>query len=176
MGGLLLVIATTMAGSGAATPSAPVDLSVGWLPCTPGAVVPAPPDGWGAIAAGPPPLVDPGPKAVATPVEAADPVSPAGETADRETPADAAAPAEPSERPAFGSLRVTVEPASAEVWIDGRFVATGAELARMSGPLAVAAGSREVVVTAPGFEPVQRQIEVEPDREVRWRVVLVARD
>jgi hypothetical protein len=44
-----------------------------------------------------------------------------------------------------------VKPETASVSLDGSFLATGGELARMVEPLAIASGSHELTVEAPGF-------------------------
>jgi hypothetical protein len=58
------------------------------------------------------------------------------------------------------SFRLAVRPESASVSIDGVFAATAGELASMQGPLAIAAGEHEIVVSAPGFETVSKAIKL----------------
>ena len=55
------------------------------------------------------------------------------------------------------SLVVEVQPAEAGVYLDGEFLATGEELSRMVGPVAITGGSHVVEVRAPGF--ISQQIE-----------------
>lgn len=71
--------------------------------------------------------------------------------------ADAARP--PSSEAA---LRLRIEPASAAVFIDGGFVATAEQLARMEAPLALAAGRHLVEVRAEGYLPLSREVELSP--------------
>jgi len=58
------------------------------------------------------------------------------------------------------SLRLEVQPAAASVYLDGAFLATGEELARMVGPLAVAAGSHVLEVMAPGYVAQKLTFEI----------------
>jgi hypothetical protein len=64
-------------------------------------------------------------------------------------------------RSPMASLRLTVRPDSATVYIDGKRVATGAELARMVQPLAVTAGAHAIVVQADGFTERSLTVEIE---------------
>ena len=65
-----------------------------------------------------------------------------------------------SSAPDAAALKLKVSPEEASVSIDGSFVATGRELARMQGPLAIPHGSHTITVGAPGFESVTRTLEV----------------
>ena len=65
------------------------------------------------------------------------------------------------EEPAGASLRLVVLPETASVLIDGRFVATGEELARMETPLAVSPGSRRIEVRAAGYRPYEQLVAFE---------------
>lgn len=83
--------------------------------------------------------------------------------------------AAPAPKPG-AALRLRVSPEAAMVSIDGVFVATGRELARMEGPLATTAGEHLVSVRAPGFveqsksvrlaegETLEIEIALSPDR------------
>ncbi len=62
--------------------------------------------------------------------------------------------------PRDSALRLRVLPEEAEISIDGRFVATGRELARMQGPLVTAPGHYVIDVVAPGFEGARRAIDL----------------
>lgn len=85
-------------------------------------------------------------------------------------------PAAESARKPTAALTLRVSPESAEVSIDGVFVATARELGRMEGPLATTAGEHVVSVRAPGFaeasksvrlaegEIVELEISLSPDR------------
>ena len=59
------------------------------------------------------------------------------------------------------SLRIGVDPTSASVSIDGKFVATGSELRQMENPLAMTPGAHLIEVEAPGFTGVARNIVLE---------------
>jgi hypothetical protein len=70
------------------------------------------------------------------------------------------------------SLRLEVRPAAASVYLDGHFLATGGELAKMVGPLAVAAGSHVLEVMAPGYVAKKLSIEIERGELEEIRIVL----
>ncbi len=78
-----------------------------------------------------------------------------------------------SEQPGAGSLRVVVRPLEASVYLDGAFLAAGAELAGLTGPLAVASGRHEVEVMAPGYVAQRRVIEVVSGATVELNVELL---
>jgi len=59
---------------------------------------------------------------------------------------------------ARAALRLRVSPESATVSVDGVFVATARELGLMEGPLAVTAGKHQVVVRAPGYLEISREV------------------
>jgi len=75
-----------------------------------------------------------------------------------------------------GFLRMRVEPRDAAVYLDGGFLASGDELARMHGALPLAAGTHRVEIARPGFgteeriltigegESVTLEVELEPSR------------
>jgi hypothetical protein len=62
--------------------------------------------------------------------------------------------------PKGAALKLTVNPDTASISIDGAFVATARELARMEGPLAVPPGGHVVEVSAPGFQTTTRTVEL----------------
>jgi len=110
-----------------------------------------------------------------------------GGTAD-EPPPPAAAP-DPRLRPDLGtrsrppmatqvrvgaSLRVLVEPLDAAVTVDGEYVATGAELARMTQALAVAPGAHLIEVAAAGYRPHRLEIELVKGELKEINIVLSA--
>jgi hypothetical protein len=72
------------------------------------------------------------------------------------------------------TLRLQVRPSHAAVLIDGAFVASGSELAKMEAPLAIAAGSHTVTVEAPGHTSDTRTIEVGPGQVMELEIVLAA--
>ncbi|HEX2253201.1 MAG TPA: hypothetical protein VHQ65_08035 [Thermoanaerobaculia bacterium] len=73
----------------------------------------------------------------------------------------------------LGSLRLRVEPREAAVYLDGRLVGTGDDLARLRRGLAVNAGVHRVQVVHPDFpEGYDAEIEVEPGEDLEVEVVL----
>lgn len=70
------------------------------------------------------------------------------------------------------ALRLRVRPPSAAVWIDGAFVASGGELAKMEAPLAIAAGSHTIKVEAPGHTGDTRTIDLRPGQVLELEIVL----
>lgn len=70
------------------------------------------------------------------------------------------------------ALRLQVRPPHAAVWIDGAFVASGSELAKMEAPLAIAAGSHTIKVEAPGHTGDTRTIDLRPGQVVELEIVL----
>jgi predicted Ser/Thr protein kinase len=85
--------------------------------------------------------------------------SPAAEPARTETlrvaatPRDSARPAEPTAAP--GRLRVRAYPSDAEIQVDGRPIGRGIVL-----DSAVAAGARRLRLTAPGYVPLDMEVQV----------------
>lgn len=72
---------------------------------------------------------------------------------------------------AVGHLRVTVEPADAEVFIDGKLTAdTGAERDISLNP-----GSRSITVTHRGYETSSKEIEIEPGGQHAYAIALTPR-
>jgi hypothetical protein len=72
-----------------------------------------------------------------------------------------------------GTLRLDVHPETAAVSIDGVFVATGSELARMEGPLAMKAGSHILTVEAPGHVTETRSIDLAPGQLIELEIELI---
>jgi hypothetical protein len=77
-----------------------------------------------------------------------------------------------SSRLPTATLRLTVEPASATVFLDGRKLVTGDELGRMVQPLAISAGSHTMVVRAAGFADRTVSFEVGEAETRELEVVL----
>jgi len=71
-------------------------------------------------------------------------------------------------------LRLSVTPADAAVYLDGRFLGTGEELGQVSAGLIVDAGPHELEVTRPGYEPKTTTFEAEAGEEVELTVELEA--
>jgi len=80
--------------------------------------------------------------------------------------------AAPEAGAAFGSLRLSVRPADASVYLDGRFIGTGEELARLRGGLTVEAGEHVVAAVRPGHAPEEVAIDVEAGEVLELEVVL----
>lgn len=73
---------------------------------------------------------------------------------------------EEDQRQAPGRLVISVEPADAVVYLDGRLVGSGQELARLHHGLMVDAGEHTVEVTRPGHRPQSRQLRVAAGEEL----------
>jgi hypothetical protein len=59
-----------------------------------------------------------------------------------------------------GTLRLAVVPADASVYLDGRFLGTGADVGRLRRGLAVTAGEHLLEVVRPGHAPVARRVVI----------------
>ena len=71
-----------------------------------------------------------------------------------------------------GWLRLDVEPDDASVYLDGRFVGTGRELAGLRRGLAVEPGDHHISVVRPGRKPEERDFEVEAGEETELEIEL----
>ena len=71
-----------------------------------------------------------------------------------------------------GRLALVVIPDDASVYLDGRFLGTGRELASLRAGLIVDPGTHTIEVVRPGREAATRQVEVESGRETRLEVTL----
>jgi hypothetical protein len=71
-----------------------------------------------------------------------------------------------------GRLRLEILPEDASVYLDGRFLGTGRELARLRAGLIVDPGEHTLQVVRPGREEQARTFEVEAGRELELRVEL----
>jgi hypothetical protein len=74
------------------------------------------------------------------------------ESVERPPAPESPAAERPNESLPRGFLRLRVEPPDAAVYLDGEFLGSGAELARLHGALPVAAGEHRVEVARPGYE------------------------
>jgi hypothetical protein len=84
-----------------------------------------------------------------------------------------AAPEEPYDvRGEPGRVALQVLPEDASVYLDGRFVGTGGELARLHAGLIVDPGSHRLEVVRPGYDTQETQFEVEAGEEVTVEVDL----
>lgn len=71
-----------------------------------------------------------------------------------------------------GRLRLEVEPEDASVYLDGRFVGTGSELALMRSGLVVSPGEHKLSIVRPGRRAEEREFTVEPGEEVELAIEL----
>jgi len=71
-----------------------------------------------------------------------------------------------------GRLILRVEPGDASVYLDGRFLGTGDDLAALRGGLLVDPGSHTIEVVRPGMESEEETIAVDSGREVELSLQL----
>ena len=71
-----------------------------------------------------------------------------------------------------GSLRLEIEPDDASVYLDGRFLGTGRELARLRAGLIVDPGEHRIEVVRPGRESEEQTFSVRAGEEVRLDIEL----
>jgi len=83
-----------------------------------------------------------------------------------------ASPAELDARGEPGRLLLSVTPEDASVYLDGRFLGTGRELARLRAGLIVDPGEHTLQVVRPGREEQSRTFRVEAGREVELAIEL----
>lgn len=74
-----------------------------------------------------------------------------------------------------GSLRLTVVPADASVYLDGRFLGTGADVGRLRRGLAVTAGEHLLEVVRPGHAPVARRVVIDDGDDLELEIALEPR-
>ena len=72
----------------------------------------------------------------------------------------------------YGRLRLKVEPEDASVYLDGRFVGTGGELAGNEAGLVLAPGHHRVSVVRPGHKAEERSIDAVLGRDIDLTVTL----
>lgn len=71
-----------------------------------------------------------------------------------------------------GTVRLSIEPGDASVYLDGRFLGTGRELARLRSGLIVDAGEHRIEVVRPGRQSEERSFSVNAGEEVRLDIAL----
>lgn len=71
-----------------------------------------------------------------------------------------------------GRLRLRIEPADASIYLDGRFVGTGNDLARLRAGLLIDSGRHTLEVVRPGFGSVEREVEIEQGEETELSIEL----
>jgi hypothetical protein len=75
-----------------------------------------------------------------------------------------------------GRLRLEVAPEDAAVYLDGEFLGSGRELAKLHGAIPVAAGRHTIDLVRPGFKTKQFEIDV-PSGDVQpFRAELTEED
>ncbi len=91
-----------------------------------------------------------------------------------ESDADNAARREVSEdaRVAPARLKLDVEPGDASVYLDGRFIGTGAEIAELPNGLLIDAGQHRIEAVRPGRRAVNKEFSAEPGSESRIDLTL----
>ncbi len=85
-------------------------------------------------------------------------------------PPERAAPAEPAA--AAAQVRLEIAPPEASVYLDGQFVGTASELARLHQGLLTTAGAHVLEVVAPGMVPETVHFELRPGEESTIQVYL----
>ena len=90
------------------------------------------------------------------------------------SPAPPPASAELDTRGVPGRVRLSVLPADASVYLDGRLLGSGDELGRLHAGLVVEAGSHLIEVVRPGYATEQVEFAVEEGAEVELEVLLKA--
>lgn len=71
-----------------------------------------------------------------------------------------------------GRLRLEVSPGDASVYLDGRFVGTGDDLARLRAGLLIDSGRHTLEIVRPGYRSVEQEVEVESAEEAELRLEL----
>lgn len=96
------------------------------------------------------------------------------ETRPQDAPEATTMTARPSVVPASGraTIRLRVTPPQASVTLDGEFLATGSELGRIEGGLAVDAGHRMLEVSAPGYRTVTLALDLVAGTAAEYTVEL----
>ena len=70
------------------------------------------------------------------------------------------------------SLKLEIEPGDASVYLDGRFLGTGRELARLRSGLIVDPGEHRIEVVRPGRESEAKTFSVRAGEEIRLEIEL----
>ena len=79
-------------------------------------------------------------------------------------------------REAPGRVYLTVEPAEASVYLDGRFLGTGEEVSRLRSGLLVDSGTHDLQVVHPDFETQERSLEVPSGEDITVELDLSSAD
>lgn len=81
-------------------------------------------------------------------------------------------PIEQDQRTAPARLMVEVQPADAVVYLDGRLLGSGAELADLHSPLIIDPGAHRLEVTRPGYASAVRAFKATKGEDVSLRIEL----
>jgi hypothetical protein len=71
-----------------------------------------------------------------------------------------------------GRVLLDIQPADASVYLDGRFLGTGSDLARLHSGLLVDRGSHRLAIVRPGYRQREVQFVVEPGEDLELEVEL----
>ncbi len=74
----------------------------------------------------------------------------------------------------YGRLRIKVEPDDASVYLDGRFVGTGSDLAGNEGGLLLSPGRHHLSVVRPGHRAEERDLDAVLGKDIDLRVTLAS--
>ena len=75
-------------------------------------------------------------------------------------------------RPEPGRLVLTVEPQDASVYLDGRYLGTGRDLAQLHAGLLIASGDHLLEIVRPGFEDRELEFSIAAGEEERIEIGL----
>ncbi len=81
-------------------------------------------------------------------------------------------PIEQDQRSEPARLMVEVQPADAVVYLDGRLLGSGGQLANLHSPLIIDPGAHRLEVTRPGYAPAVRAFEATKGEDVSLRIEL----
>ncbi len=73
---------------------------------------------------------------------------------------------------ASARLMVEVQPGDAVVYLDGRLLGSGAQLANLHSPLVIDPGGHRLEVTRPGYTSAVREFEATKGQDVSLRIEL----
>jgi hypothetical protein len=72
-------------------------------------------------------------------------------------------------RLAYGGVSFEMDPANAEVWVDGNYVGLVADFGPTEAPLTLASGQHHIEIGAEGFQPMIFDITVVPGQVIPYR-------
>jgi hypothetical protein len=74
--------------------------------------------------------------------------------------------------PATGQLFLEVTPGNAHVFVDGYYVGTPDDVGATSRGVILEAGPHRIEINAPGYEPVNFDVMISPNRAITYRWVM----